>query len=62
MASTIMYARYQLKSGYLTCFICVAATLCGISAGENVYVLMLAVPPFLTKIFLSIWAWISTGP
>jgi len=24
--------------------------------------LMLAVPPFITKILLGIWAWFSTGP
>jgi len=32
------------------------------SAGENVPVLMLAVPPFIIKILLVIWAWFSTGP
>jgi len=32
------------------------------SAGENVPVLMLTVPPFITKITLGIWAWFSTGP
>ena len=32
------------------------------SAGEMFLILMLAVPPFITKILLGIWAWFSTGP
>ena len=32
------------------------------SAGENVPVLDVGGPPFITKILLGIWAWFSTGP
>jgi len=32
------------------------------SAGENVPVFVVVVPPFITKILLGIWACFSTGP